>query len=67
MIRKVCQIIMYPEPRRIVMKCGASHAPAQKSTPKKPKMNMGGYMSIKKKKMPGQMAYGGMAHKKKKK
>ena len=33
------------------MKCGASHAPAQKSTPKKPKMNMGGYMAIKKKKM----------------
>jgi len=49
------------------MKCGASHAPAQKSTPKKPKMNMGGYMSIKNKKMPGQMSYGGMATKKKKK
>lgn len=49
------------------MHCGASNPPKQKSTPKKPKMNMGGYMSIKKKKMPGQMAYGGMAHKSKKK
>jgi hypothetical protein len=46
------------------MKCGASHAPAQKSTPKKPKMNMGGYMSIEKKKMPGKMSKGGMAKKK---
>ena len=41
-------------------KCGASNPPAQK-----PKMNMGGYMEIKKPKKLG--AYGGAYMKKKKK